>query len=632
MAHNNHYEVVATPNRIYLGRESLPHSPGRRPVVTGDGAGSISPMRNAKIVCTIGPASEDRDTLRELAAAGMNVVRMNASHGSPEGRAELVDRVRAVDEETAEPIAVMHDLPGPEVRTAAIDEPIELETGSTVRFVTGSDATPEEVGLSLAITAVHSGDRVLLDDGRIETVVERVEGDTVVTTVESGGELGSRKGVNVPGVDLGLPVLTSQDRAELEVAVEKDVDFVAASFVRDGEDIYEIGRHIDDLGGDIPIVAKIERAGAVENLDSIIDEAEGVMVARGDLGVECPLEDVPIIQKRIIRKCHDAGVPVITATEMLDSMVEERRPTRAEASDVANAVLDGTDAVMLSGETAIGNHPVRVVETMDRIVCDVEDSEEYRELREQRVPNAGNTRADALARSARYLARDVDASAIVAASESGYTAGKVAKYRPDVPVVATTPREGVRRRLALTLGVEPMYVSYTDGGADSIIQQAVQAALESGTVASGETIVVLLGMMTELDGMDTANTLKVHVAAETIATGRPVVEGLVSGPVVPVTDGDLTDLPEDAILVVPEDFDGEFEGDLSRVGGILDGHDGVTGYAAIVARELSVPAIADITLPESVGEGDLVTLDAERGVVYRDAVEQHETRDENLPE
>jgi len=579
-------------------------------------------MRNAKIVCTIGPASDDRETLRALASAGMNVVRMNASHGTPEGRADLVDRVRAVDEETDEPIAVMHDIPGPEIRTAPLDDPIRLEGGSTVRFVTGEDATPEEIGLSRSIVAVESGDSVLLDDGRIETVVDRVEGETVVATVQNGGELGGRKGVNVPGVELDLPVLTEQDRTELEVAVENEVDYVATSFVRDGDDVYEIDKYIDDLGDSIPIVAKIERADAVENLDSIIDEAEGVMVARGDLGVECPLEDVPMIQKRIIRRCHEAGVPVITATEMLDSMVHERRPTRAEASDVANAVLDGTDAVMLSGETAVGEHPVRVVETMNRIVRDVEDSEEYRELREQRVPNAGDTRADALARSARFLARDVDASAVVAASESGYTAGKAAKYRPDVPIVATTPRKSVRRTLALTWGIQPIYVPYTEGGANEIIQDAVQAALDADVVESGETVVVLTGMMTELDGLDTANTLKVHVAAETIASGRPIVDGRTSGPVYHVTDGDLVDVPAGAILVVPADFDGEFEGDLSRVGGILDGHEGVTGYAAIVARELGVPAIGDVGLPDGVADGDLVTIDAERGVVYEDAVER----------
>jgi pyruvate kinase len=585
-------------------------------------------MRNAKIVCTIGPASDSRAQLRDLADAGMNVARMNASHGTPEGREELVDRVRAVDGEIEAPLAVMHDIPGPEVRTADTDEDVHIAEGSTVAFTTGGEVTPEQVGLSLSITAVSPGDRVLLDDGRIETVVEEVDGETVHARVESGGDLGSRKGVNVPGVDLDLPVITAQDRRELEVAVEKEVDFVAASFVRSGDDVYEIGKHIDELGGDIPVVAKIERAGAVENLDSIIDEAYGVMVARGDLGVECPMEEVPLIQKRIIRRCHKAGVPVITATEMLDSMIHEARPTRAEASDVANAVLDGTDAVMLSGETAIGDHPVEVVDTMDRIVKDVEASGEYDELAEQRVPAAGDTRTDALARSARYLARDVDASAVVAASESGYTALKAAKYRPDMPVVAATPSEQTRRQLALSWGIEPRYVPYEDSGADAVIQTAVQSALDAGVAEAGETVVVLAGMMTELDGFDTANTLKVHVAAETLASGRSVVSGLVSGPVVRLEDGDLSTVPSGAILAVPDDFDAEFEGDLSRIAGIVDAHQGVTGYAAIVARELDVPMISNATLPPDLAEGVVVTLDAERGVVYEGGVAERRAEGE----
>jgi pyruvate kinase len=323
---------------------------------------------------------------------------------------------------------------------------------------------------------------------------------------------------------------------------------------------------------------------------------------------------VPLIQKRIIRRCHREGVPVITATEMLDSMVHERRPTRAEASDVANAILDGTDAVMLSGETAIGDHPARVVETMDRIVRDVEASAEYAESREHRLPAAGETRTDALARSARFLARDVDASAVVAATESGYTALKAAKYRPDVPIVAATPRDDVRRRLALSWGIQPRHVDYAAADADAVIQSAVSAAISAGTVEAGETVVVLAGMMTELDGLDTANTLKVHVAAETLGTGRSVVEGFATGPVVTATDGDLDGIPDGAILAVPADFAGEFDGDLSRVAGIVDARDGVTGYAAIVARELGVPAISGIAL--DVADGTMVTLDAERGVVY----------------
>ncbi|MCL9814696.1 pyruvate kinase [Natranaeroarchaeum aerophilus] len=573
-------------------------------------------MRNAKIVCTIGPASDSRSMLRNLADAGMSVARINASHGNREDRADLIDRIQAVSQASEEPLAAMFDTQGPEIRTADIDGAIELETGSEIRLYEGDDATPEAVGLSIPITGVDAGDTVLFDDGRIELTVTEVDGDDIYAEVISGGELTARKGVNVPGVDLELDVVTEKDRRDLALAAEKEVDLVAASFVRDADDVYAVNEVLEEHGADIPIISKIERAGAVENLDEIIEASYGIMVARGDLGVECPMEQVPVVQKRIIRKCREAGVPVITATEMLDSMVHARRPTRAESSDVANAVLDGTDAVMLSGETAIGDHPVRVVEAMDRIVREIERSTEYRELREQRVPTADDTRTDALARSARYLARDIGASAIVAASESGYTALKTAKFRPGVPVVAATPNEGVRRKLALSGGVQPASTTFVEEGSDRLIENAVQSAIDAGVAESGDTVVVLSGMMTEFDDVHSTNLLKVHVAAETVASGRVVVDGRVSGPVVRTDDGDLSAAPEGAILSLGPDFDGEFSGDTEKLAGIVDARPGLTGYPAMIARELDIPMISGAPLGNAVDELDRVTVDAERGVVY----------------
>ncbi|WP_144901685.1 pyruvate kinase [Halobellus captivus] len=580
-------------------------------------------MRKAKIVCTLGPASDGEATIRGLADAGMSVARLNASHGTPDHRRKVISRIRAVDDVTDGPIAAMVDLQGPEVRTAPLEEPIALETDSEVRFVEGSEATPETVGLSYSIAAAEPGDTILLDDGRIEATVRRIEGDTVVARVVSGGSLGGRKGVNLPGVNLDIDLITEGDRRELAVAAETDADFVAASFVRDAADVYTISDALDELGADIPVVAKIERAGAVENLDEIIDAAYGVMVARGDLGVEMPLEDVPIIQKRIIRKCHATGTPVITATEMLDSMIHARRPTRAEASDVANAVLDGTDAVMLSGETAIGDDPVRVVETMDRIVRQVEASEEYSESREQHIPTADSeSRTEALARSARYLARDVGASAIVAASESGYTARKTAKFRPAVPVVATTPTDRVRRQLALSWGVVPKYSAYRED-IDQMMEDAVDAALDANVARSGDTLVVLSGMMTELESTNTTNMLKLHVAAETVATGRKVVGGRAAGPMATVDDGDLSAIPDGAILALPAHFEGEFEGGTAKIAGIVDARPGMTGYPALVARELDIPMISGAPLPRRLSDGTTLTLHAERGVVYEGDLISH---------
>ncbi len=587
-------------------------------------------MRNAKIVCTLGPASNDRESIRDLAAAGMAVARLNASHGSREDRADVIDRVRAVDAERVEPVAVMLDLQGPEIRTAPLpdDETVSVETGSEIRFVEGEEATPETIGLSLSIDAVEPGDRILLDDGLIETTVLENEGGAVRARVDTGGELAGRKGVNVPGVDLDLDVVTESDRQDLELAAEKGVDFVAASFVRDAADVYEVSEVLEDAGAEIPVIAKIERAGAVENLDELIDAAYGVMVARGDLGVECPMEDVPMIQKRIIRKCREAGRPVITATEMLDSMVHARRPTRAEASDVANAVLDGTDAVMLSAETAVGDHPVAVVDAMDSIVRQVETSSEYDELLEQRVPESGEARTDALARSARFLARDIDADAVVAATESGYTALKTAKYRPGMPVVASTPSQAVRRRLALTWGVMPLYAHISDQGAGAVVEKAVQSALDAGVAESGDTVVVLCGMMTELEGANTTNMLKVHVAAEALTTGRVVVEGRTTGPLVRLADGDLSDVPDGAIVALSAEFDEEFTGETARLGGIVDAQRGMTGYPALVARELDLPMISDADLTDLSGleDGETVTLDAERGVVYGGDIGDHPER------
>ena len=574
-------------------------------------------MRNAKIVCTLGPASSDTETIRSLAEAGMSVARLNASHGSTEHRATVIDRIREVDAELTEPLAAMVDLKGPEVRTAEIDSPVMLETGSEVVFAEGDTSTPEFVGLTVSIAECESGDTILLDDGRIEAHVVGVDGEEVVAEIVSGGKLQSRKGVNIPGVDLDIELITEADRAELQLAADKGADFVAASFVRDAEDVYKIVDKLDEFGGgNIPVIAKIERAGAVENLEEIISAADGVMVARGDLGVECPLEDVPVIQKRIIKNCVDAGVPVITATEMLDSMIHSRRPTRAEASDVANAVLDGTDAVMLSGETAIGDHPVRVVETMVDIVEGVEATDEYAEEVEQRVPAAKDqSRTEALARSARYLARDIGASAVVAASESGYTARKTAKFRPQVPILATTPNDRVRRQLALVWGVIPRYCEYKEN-VETILEGSVQQAIDAGAAESGDTVVAVSGMMSNLERSQTTNMLKVHVAAEQIASGKQIVGGRVAGPLVRLDDGDLSEVPEGAIVSLSADFDGEFSGDMETIGGIVDSRDGMTGYPAVIARELGIPMLSSATIPEEIDDGETISVDAERGIVF----------------
>jgi pyruvate kinase len=577
-------------------------------------------MRGATIVCTLGPASEDTETITELARAGMSVARLNASHGTPEDRARVVEHVRAASAETGRPIPTILDVPGPEIRTAPLSDPVHIATDREYRLVEGATVEDGTVGVSRSLAAAEPGDRVLLDDGRIETTVQRVEGDDVVVHVDSGADLGGRKGVNVPGVDLGLEFVTESDRQELALAAEMGVAYVAASFVGDADDVYAVKEHLESLGEDVPVIAKIERADAVENIDGILTAADGVMVARGDLGVECPLEQVPLIQKRIIHRAKRAGVPVITATEMLDSMIHERRPTRAEASDVANAVLDGTDAVMLSGETAVGDHPVRVVETMARIIRDVEASEEYDESREHRVPPAGDTRTDAIARSARYLARDVDATAVVTVTQSGYTAHKVAKYRPEVPIVAVTPDEQVQSRLALLWGTTPRHQPSPESAAPALIERAATAAIDAGVSESGDTVVVLAGMMTDLEGANTTNTMKVHLAAEVIASGRGISSGRAAGRTFVSPAGDVTDPPDDAVLVLPRQLSNEVTGDLSSIVAIVTVEPGTTSYPAILARELGVPLVGDITA--TLDDDSVVTVDGDRGVVYESDIEE----------
>jgi len=574
--------------------------------------------RDAKIVCTLGPASDSVEGIRELVEAGMSVARLNASHGTTEHREEVIERIREVVKRTGRAVATVVDIPGPEIRTAPLSEPMAITTGEQLRLVVGEDTGEGVLGISSSVAATSPGDRILLDDGRIETTVERVEGEAVVVRVDSGGELGGRKGGNVPGGDLGLDVVTGSDRAELELAARKEVSYIAASFVGSAADVEAVADELESFGVDVPIVAKIERADAVENLDEIVDAADGVMVARGDLGVECPLEEVPLIQKRIIRKASRAGIPVITATEMLDSMIHSRRPTRAETSDVANAVLDGTDAVMLSAETAVGDHPAHVVETMDRIVRDVEASEEYADSRKQRIPPAGETRTDALARSARYLAEDVDAVAVVAATESGFTARRVAQYRPSRPVVGVTPDERVRRQLALVWGVQPRYQPFIDEGPAVLIERAASAAIDAGTAESGDTVVVLSGMMTELEGTNTTNTLKVHVAAEKLASGRGITTGRAAGPIFYSENGDFSDAPAGAVLALPEPFDGELTGDLSDLAAIVSAERGMTSYPAVVARETGLPMVGGVTL--DVPDGTVVTVDGKRGFVYESEV------------
>lgn len=581
-------------------------------------------LRKAKIVATVGPASRDPDTIAAMARAGMDVARINTSHTDAESLPEYIEAIEEARERVDRPIGIMVDIQGPEIRTGRVDEPVELVEGETATFVEGAEVTGERVGLTIDVGLLAPGERIVLDDGRIETTVESVEDGTVTARVEAGGVIDRRVGVNLPGVDIDAEIPTEKDRQDLDIAVDRDVDFVAVSFVRDASDIYAVIDHLE-VGDDDPfVIGKIERAAAVDNLDGIIRAADGIMVARGDLGVECPLEDVPTIQKRIIHACRDQGVPVITATEMLESMIHGRRPTRAEASDVANAVLDGTDAVMLSGETAVGDHPVHVIRMMDTIINSVEGSEEYRDILEQRVPQPSEESAESLSRAARSLVQDVGATAIVVESESGYTARKAAKFRPNVPIVATTPSQSVARKLVLSWGVHAAHTELDGDSTDEIISSAVDTAVRTGAVVRGDTVVVMAGMFRALEEVRTTDMLKIHVVADRLAAGTGIVPGHGTGPLVHVADGDLSGVDAGAVVAFPASFEGEIEGDIGKVAGIVYGRPGRMSSVAVASREHGVPLVcgADVTgLPE-----ETVTVDAVRGVVYRGEVRHRNRR------
>ena len=471
-----------------------------------------TPMRHTKIVCTIGPASSEPEILAQLLAAGMDVARINFSHGDHQTHAETIRRIRTLAAELDHPIAILGDLQGPKLRVGELPETgVRLKAGERVLLSSDPD-TPNAIPLLYPDlpNVMNPGERMLLDDGLLELEVKEAGGSSILAEVITGGILFSHKGVNLPKADTRIPAITEKDRDDLRFAIEHELDWVALSFVRTQDEVLELREMIrqqapSDLAPQI--IAKIEKPEAVAHFDAILQAVDGVMVARGDLGIEMPTEDVPLIQKRIIRQCNEAGKPVITATQMLDSMIRNPRPTRAEASDVANAVLDGTDAVMLSGETAVGAYPVHTVSVMDRIVRRAEQL-----LAEHpRHPKADAHIADpaqALAQAAADLAMHLGAAAIITPTVSGYTARQVSRYRPCLPIIAVTPNAMVRRQINLLWGVYPL-LSPRQETISGIMTDAVHHALKYGMVQIGDLVVITSGTAGSSPG--TTDLLKLYV-------------------------------------------------------------------------------------------------------------------------
>lgn len=455
-------------------------------------------MRKTKIVCTIGPASESLDNIKKLILAGMNVARLNFSHGDFEEHGNRINVIRQACQELGKTVAILLDTKGPEIRTGKLAvEPIELVQDEYITLTT-EEILGDKDRLSITYADlpgdVTAGSIILIDDGLIGLTVVEVQGTEIKCRIVNGGTIKSKKGVNVPGVHISLPGITEKDANDIIFGIEQDIDFVAASFVRKASDVLEIRELLNSHNaGHIKIISKIENQQGVDNLDEILAVSDGLMVARGDLGVEIPAEEVPLVQKSMIQKSNRAGKPVITATQMLDSMQRNPRPTRAEASDVANAIFDGTDAIMLSGETAAGKYPVESVLTMSRIAEKAESALNYRDLFLKQSTAQETTITEAISQSVAISALDLHAKAIISSTETGHTARVVSKYRPEAPIIAVTTEDRTMRHLTLTWGVTPVKGSLAST-TDEMFEYALKGGRDSGLVKEGDLVIITAGV------------------------------------------------------------------------------------------------------------------------------------------
>ncbi|MCA1189305.1 MULTISPECIES: pyruvate kinase [unclassified Saccharopolyspora] len=467
--------------------------------------------RRAKIVCTMGPATASPEKVAELVSSGMDVARLNFSHGSHGDHQQVYDLVRTAAKESGRAVGILADLQGPKIRLGKFAEgPVEWNTGDVVRItIDDVQGTHDRVSTTYKGLAADAkvGDRVLVDDGKVGLTVSAVEGNDVVCDVVEGGPVSDHKGLSMPGMDVSVPAMSEKDVADLEFALQLGVDFIALSFVRSPADIDLVHQVMDRVGHRLPVIAKLEKPEAVDNLEAIVLAFDGVMVARGDLGVELPLEHVPLVQKKAIRIARENAKPVIVATQMLDSMIHNSRPTRAETSDVANAVLDGTDAVMLSGETSVGDYPIETVQTMSRIVEAVEDGSPT----PPPLSHVPRTKRGVISYAARDIGERLSAKALVAFSQSGDTVRRLARLHTRLPLLAFTPEESVRSQLALTWGTETFLVPKVDT-TDQMVRQVDQAMLSLGRSQRGDMVVVVAGSPPGTVG--STNLIRVHRLGE----------------------------------------------------------------------------------------------------------------------
>ncbi|MCC0686262.1 pyruvate kinase [Clostridioides sp. ZZV15-6383] len=579
----------------------------------------LNNVKKTKIVCTLGPASQSEEVLTQLMQNGLNVCRFNFSHGSHEEHKERIDMAKKVREKLNKPVAILLDTKGPEIRTGNFEDPeVFLEEGQkftiTMKDIIGTKemCTVSYKGLA---EDVKAGDSILIDDGLVGLRVKEINGEDIVCIVENSGVVKNHKGVNVPGVKINLPAITPKDISDIEFGISQGIDYIAASFVRKASDVLAIREVLENNNAtDIQIISKIENQEGVENLDEILKVSDGIMVARGDLGVEIPTEEMPIVQKMMIKKCNELAKPVVTATQMLDSMIRNPRPTRAEVTDVANAIYDGTDAIMLSGETAAGKYPVEAVKMMATIAKRTEETLDYdRLLKEHGTNNV--TVTDAISHATCTTAVDLNASAIITSTSSGYTARMVSKFRPKSPIIATTNNEKTMNKLALTWGVYPIKSSVA-GNTDEVIEKAIEAARQADYIDNGELVVITAGVPVGVSG--TTNLIKVHVISEEIVQGIGVGTQTVEGKVRVIKNGDTcVDFNEGDILVSTA-TDAEMNNYIEKAGAVVTENGGMTSHTAIVGINLDIPVIVSATnITNLVKDGEVVTVDASRGVVYR---------------
>jgi pyruvate kinase len=577
-------------------------------------------MRKTKIVCTLGPATDDPQVLKRLLSEGLNAARFNFSHGSHEEHLARVNLFKRLRDEVRSVASLLLDTRGPEIRIKKFQGgSVELKNGDeftlTANEIMGSSGTVSITYPQLP-RDLKRGDSILIDDGLVELKVLDTTDTDIRCSIINGGMLSDNKGLNVPGVSIRLPFVSERDRSDLLFGIQNDFDFIAASFVRTSADVRELRKVLEENGGtDIRIIAKIENREGVNNIDEIIRVSDGVMVARGDMGVEIPFEELPAIQKSIIRKTYVAGKPVITATQMLDSMIRNPRPTRAEITDVANAIYDNTSAIMLSGETAVGRFPVEALMTMSRIAVETEKNINYRKRFYDLSVSVGRNVTNAISHATCETAHSLDATAIIAMTKSGHTARMVSKYRPACPIIATTISKKVLSQLSLSWGVYPVLTDIRQS-TDEIFTQAIAAATETGLVKNGDLVVISGGIPAGISG--TTNTLKVHIVGDVLLEGKGLNGLSATGNLCVVRDDSaaMKEFNAGDILVIRKSTDTILPA-IKNASALITEEEADDSRAVIVALALEIPVIATALEATAVlKSGTVVSVNAEKGHVY----------------